>query len=81
MYPTVEVRWFREGAIPGDVQRWFHASKQAPLDQPPRTDYYLRLGCDQSLGIKLREGRIERKVSGGKLKLFAQTHNDFAGTT
>ncbi len=61
MFPSLEVRWFYQGALPGEVVDWFHDCEQEPEEQPHRLDYYLRLGTTDSLGIKLREGRIEVK--------------------
>ncbi len=42
--------------------------------QPPRVDYYLRLNGDDSLGIKLREGRIEvkRRTQPGEIVRFGE---------
>jgi len=62
MLQTAEIRWFIAGTAPPDVLDWFH--QNAPQPEPPasRTDYYFRLfsGTD-TLGIKLREGRLEVK--------------------
>ena len=60
MYATVEVRWFFEGEIPVPGQRWFTAAADA-FTEPPRTDYYLRPLSSDSIGVKLRQGRIECK--------------------
>jgi len=61
VFPTVEVRWFGTGAVPAEVQRWFQGKEHEAEAQPPRTDHYLRLGRNEDLGVKLREGRIEIK--------------------
>ena len=61
MFPTMEVRWFGEGTVPAEVWEWFHQGEQEPEGQPTRIDYYLRLPNTDSLGIKLREGRVEIK--------------------
>ena len=61
MYPTLEVRWFYQGAMPPAVLEWFQSAVQGIVVQPTRVDYYLRLPDNHSLGIKLREGRIEIK--------------------
>ncbi len=64
MLPTVEIRWFFRGIIPGGVQAWFNqidANFTQPTIQPARTDVYLLEPGNSSLGIKLREGRIELK--------------------
>jgi hypothetical protein len=66
MFPTAEVRWFTQGAIPSEVLRWFHESGKAFEEQPLRVDYYLRIVEGESLGVKLREGRLEIKQRQGK---------------
>ncbi|MBN1246205.1 MAG: hypothetical protein JXC32_01040, partial [Anaerolineae bacterium] len=71
MWPTAEVRWFSEGAIPEDVQAWFAADFPLLEVQPPRVDIYFPLVTDDGLGIKLREGRIEIKQRYGSLGAIA----------
>ena len=61
MFATAEVRWFYEGAVSPEVLEWFEQGELTPEEQPYRVDYYLRLSDRDSLGIKLREGRIEVK--------------------
>jgi hypothetical protein len=61
MLATTELRWFFTGTIPQSVADWFTAYVCADPPPPPRVDYYLRLADDDSLGIKLRQGRIEIK--------------------
>jgi hypothetical protein len=61
MFPSAEARWFYGGAIPQQVLQWFreeHGSLKEPAD---RVDHYLHLPDEDSLGIKLREGRLEIK--------------------
>ena len=61
MFPSVETRWFYDGTIPPHVLRWFR-EYQGSLQEPARrVDYYLRLADGDSLGIKVREGRLEIK--------------------
>lgn len=61
MFPTAEVRWFYHGQIPTAVLTWFEENFE-PETQPARVDYYLRLREKaDSLGIKLREGKVEVK--------------------
>lgn len=60
-FPTLEVRWFCQGAIPEQVREWFACSDPPPLHEPLRVDYYLRLQRSEALGIKLREGSLEIK--------------------
>ena len=61
MFPTAEVRWFLKGEVPSNIWEWFYAGGHEPEEQPPRADYYLRNIEGDSLGVKLREGRIEIK--------------------
>ncbi len=61
MYPTIEVRWFQQGQIPPEVWAWFGRIGPLPEEQPIRVDHYLHLPDKDSLGIKLREGRLEIK--------------------
>lgn len=61
MWPTVEVRWFYSGVVPPGVLEWFQRGAGKPQAQPRRVDHYLRLTDRDSLGIKLRAGRIEIK--------------------
>lgn len=61
MYPTAEVRWFSWGTAPRAVLDWLERGIGLPEPQTPRRDHYLHLLDNASLGIKLREGRIEIK--------------------
>ncbi|MGD2039724.1 MAG: hypothetical protein PVH11_02790 [Anaerolineae bacterium] len=61
MWPSVEVRWFYRGAIPPAVGAWFRAGLPQASAEPVRTDRYLRLPGNQSLGIKVRGGLLELK--------------------
>ncbi|UCF05164.1 MAG: hypothetical protein JSV33_14800 [bacterium] len=61
MVPSLEVRWFREGTAPDEVLEWFLHGEPVPGTPETRTDCYLRTRCGGSLGLKLREGRIEVK--------------------
>ena len=61
MWPTVEVRWFGRGSLPLEVQAWFQSGQDQPEPQASRVDYYLRVADTNSLGIKLREGKVEVK--------------------
>jgi len=74
MFPTVEVRWFYQGTIPRDIQTWFDQIDDQgaqPISQPPRTDTYLLEADNTSLGIKLRQGRIEIKQ---RLEVFGHVN-------
>ncbi len=61
MFSTIEVRWFYKGAIPANVLAWFRQGEFEPRRQPPRTDYYLSLPDNDSIGVKIREGAVEVK--------------------
>jgi hypothetical protein len=61
MFSSVEIRWFYPGAIPPDVLAWYHDDTRHVDLQPRRVDHYLPLPGSDSLGVKLREGRIEVK--------------------
>jgi hypothetical protein len=56
---TQEVRWFSPGEILEPVHQWFDHLGEKNI-QPARTDVYLA-GMDESVGVKLREGRLEVK--------------------
>ncbi|MCD4732594.1 MAG: hypothetical protein K8R74_18490, partial [Bacteroidales bacterium] len=58
---SAEIRWFIKGKIPTSVFDWFIGLNSNYVNQPERTDHYLLLKSNDSLGIKLREGRIEIK--------------------
>lgn len=61
VYSTAEVRWFYEGTVPAKVTEWFSHGERPPEAATPRTDFYLRAVGGDSLGIKLREGKLEIK--------------------
>jgi hypothetical protein len=61
MLPTAEVRWFGEGPVPPELRGWFQRRGPGVVAQPRRVDFYLHLPDTDSLGVKLREGRIELK--------------------
>jgi hypothetical protein len=66
VFQTVELRWFFRGTVPPNILGWFYQQDCEPEDQLPRVDYYLRIMDGESLGIKLREGRIEVKQRYGQ---------------
>ena len=55
------MRWFFRGDVPLEVQAWFHAGQGQPAEPQVRVDHYLRIAEGDTLGIKLRDGRIEVK--------------------
>lgn len=62
MYTTAEVRWFFPGRIPSEVHDWFATA--ASVNEPParRIDKYLMLPGVATLGVKLRQQRLEIKL-------------------
>ncbi|MBE9492068.1 MAG: hypothetical protein IMY70_04225 [Bacteroidetes bacterium] len=58
---SAEIRWFIKGKIPPTIFDWFIGLNDNYINQAERIDYYLLLQSDDSLGIKLREGRVEIK--------------------
>jgi hypothetical protein len=60
-FPTVEARWFQRGTIPAAVLAWFQQERAEPRPEPSRVDHYLMQTGGGSVGIKLREGRLEIK--------------------
>ena len=74
MFPTSEIRWFNKGQLPEDMLQWFYNHPGKPEEKAERTDYYL-LHTGPSLGIKLREGKIEikqRKTQMGIMEFMNQ---------
>lgn len=70
MFQTAEIRWFFKGDIPKEVLDWFYDTDFEPDKQAQRTDYYMILPDNDSLGIKLREGRLEFKQRFGMSEEF-----------
>jgi hypothetical protein len=68
MFPTAEVRWFVEGALPGAARAWFHALAPGVPAEPPRTDRYVPTAAED-LGVKVRQGRVEVKQRTGEVGL------------
>jgi hypothetical protein len=69
MFQSIEIRWFFQGEIPEPIHGWFHPSGER---EPPavRTDHYLHIPDTDSLGIKLREGRMEVKQRIGEVEVW-----------
>jgi hypothetical protein len=65
IFNTTEIRWFVTGQIPNAVDGWFDNCSGDWYAQPERTDTYYRLSEGNSLGIKLRQGRLELKERTG----------------
>ncbi len=60
MLTSAEVRWFFEGPIPADIEKWF-GREGLTHHAAPREDHYLVFPAALGLGLKLREGRLEVK--------------------
>lgn len=58
--PSVETRWFGRGSPTPAVRAWFESGPRPPQAEPAREDRYLT-HPDESLGIKLRQGKLEIK--------------------
>ncbi len=58
--PSVEIRWFGRGSPAPAMRAWFEAGERSPEAEPARDDRYLA-HPDESLGIKLRQGKLEIK--------------------
>lgn len=66
MFQTMEVRWFQPESIPPSVSTWFQQIHPKSFVEPGRVDHYLLVNDADSLGIKLRQGRIEVKQRCGE---------------
>jgi hypothetical protein len=62
MIVTAEVRWFARGSIPQRVLNWFQDATESSKPPENRVDDYLLMPEVTSLGIKVRQGRIEIKL-------------------
>ncbi|HEX9189775.1 MAG TPA: hypothetical protein VGB87_22055 [Vicinamibacteria bacterium] len=60
---SLELRWFLPDGLPPEVGRWFEEDlPETEMGSPDRrTDTYLFIPGQETLGVKLREGRIEIK--------------------
>lgn len=63
MLSTWELRWFRQGTLPQDVENWFITDCPGKLFGTPekREDFYLYIPECQYLNLKLRQGNLEMK--------------------
>ncbi len=55
------MRWFFDGPVPPEVERWFCRSSLLSK-APPREDRYVLFPSSLGLNVKLREGRLEIKT-------------------
>jgi len=63
MLTTSEMRWFFPGEIPKEIENWFATNILSGDSQTPedREDWYLRIPGCETLGVKLRQQRLEIK--------------------
>jgi hypothetical protein len=61
MFPTTEIRWFFKGEIPESVAKAYNKSSNILPYYAKRVDHYLGMPENHTMGIKLREGKIELK--------------------
>ena len=61
IFQTAEIRWFFEKNLPEVISEWFIGLDGKFEKQEARTDFYLQLENNTSLGIKIREGKFEIK--------------------
>jgi hypothetical protein len=54
MQPSMELRWFLQGTIPVEIEKWFNNAPVAPKDEGERYDGYLILPDHADLSVKLR---------------------------
>lgn len=72
MLSTCEIRWFEEGKANGAIQEWLSHAWGRDLERAdPRTDAYLRDKSTDTIGVKVREDKLEikRRVSAQILDL------------
>jgi hypothetical protein len=67
-YPTVEVRWFWQGQSPAEIEQYFAQGLVPTVEE--REDWYLQLPGQDTLGIKLREGKVEIKKRVGDRGIY-----------
>ncbi len=74
MYYSGETRWFFRGEMPEAIAAWFGAGESGQFE-PERTDFYLGIPLCRTLGVKIREGRLELKalVGSAGVREFADT--------
>jgi hypothetical protein len=75
MHPTIEVRWFLAGNASAEMRRWFERGAIPPTEEGLREDWYLYSAENSSLGIKLREAKLEikQRLQNAGIHSFGQT--------
>lgn len=68
---TAEIRWFKKGKIPQVLLDWIQSNEGIYEDQSPRTDVYLIIDSVPTIGIKVREGRMEIKKKLSTVESFS----------
>jgi hypothetical protein len=81
VYYSGETRWFFRGEVPKNIASWFGAGESGRFE-PERTDHYLEIPSCRTLGVKVREGRLELKALVGTagVRNFADTVTAFRDT-
>ncbi len=59
MLHSAEIRWYADGPLPGEVLSWFAGGQT--LEPEVRSDSYLVFPECETVGVKLREGKLEIK--------------------
>jgi hypothetical protein len=60
MLHSAEIRWFIPGQLPDEVRDWFSAGRSLTPESSRGDRYLVFPGCD-TVGVKLREGKLEIK--------------------
>jgi hypothetical protein len=73
MLASLELRWFIPGELPSDVSSWFEQDELGGQLRSPeeREDVYLYVPGCESMGIKLRQGRLEIKWRQAELEVLS----------
>lgn len=61
MYRSAEIRWYFAGGISEEVRSWFE-DEGLGTDEPERVDEYLAIPDCETVGVKVRDGRLEIKA-------------------
>jgi hypothetical protein len=65
LFTTAEIRWFFQEPLSAYALTWF-CQPGHWLREEPRADHYLLLPSIETVGVKLRQGRLEVKASLGR---------------
>jgi hypothetical protein len=62
LLPSAEIRWFFQGTLSDEILNWFSPPEQERNLESEREDQYLLLPECDTVGVKLREGKLEVKA-------------------